>query len=233
VLSAKPGMHRWVWDLHLPPPAGSSGRGGGFFGSAGAWALPGQYTVRLIVDGTTYSQPLTVQMDPRLHVSAAELQQQFDISREAGESLSQVSQAAGQAQALRTRISRILAQPSMSSTAGEALKGLASKVDEVAGVVPAANPDDAGVALPSNDRSSLRYLQGVLQRILQSVNNGEAAPTQGALDGLRAAQQTLATTLSKWDQIKNTSLPQVNAVLKENSLPSLLLDAGRELRNAE
>ncbi|MEP6706237.1 MAG: hypothetical protein ABJC05_01890, partial [Pyrinomonadaceae bacterium] len=66
-LSAGVGMHRWVWDLRPTPPAprpGGAGGGGGF-GSRGSTVLPGIYTIRLVVSGRTYAQPITVKMDPR------------------------------------------------------------------------------------------------------------------------------------------------------------------------
>jgi photosystem II stability/assembly factor-like uncharacterized protein len=45
---------------------GRGGRGGGGGGRAGAPTLPpGQYTVRLTVDGKTYTQPVTIRPDPR------------------------------------------------------------------------------------------------------------------------------------------------------------------------
>jgi hypothetical protein len=48
------------------PAAGRGGRGGGGGGRGGAPMLPpGQYTVRLTVDGQTYTQPVTIKPDPR------------------------------------------------------------------------------------------------------------------------------------------------------------------------
>lgn len=66
-LPATAGMHRWIWDFRpTPPPRAAGGGGGGGFGRGGAtMALPGNYTVRLTVDGKTYSQPLVVKADPR------------------------------------------------------------------------------------------------------------------------------------------------------------------------
>jgi hypothetical protein len=43
-------------------------------------ALPGRYTVKLTVNGKTYSQPLTVKMDPRVKTPLADLQKQFDLA---------------------------------------------------------------------------------------------------------------------------------------------------------
>jgi photosystem II stability/assembly factor-like uncharacterized protein len=68
-LSAALGMHRWVWDLRPTPPAGTGGRAAAvtanFFGGRGPTVLPGTYTVKLTVNGKSYTQPLVVKMDPR------------------------------------------------------------------------------------------------------------------------------------------------------------------------
>ncbi len=69
-LPATPGMHRWIWDLRVPPAAGSTGRGvgggpGGGGGRGGALVSPATYTIRLTVGGKTYTQPLVVKPDPR------------------------------------------------------------------------------------------------------------------------------------------------------------------------
>ena len=61
------GMHRFVWDFRpTPPQGGRGGRGGGGGGRGGAPpSPPGSYTVKLTVNGTSYTQPLTVKPDPR------------------------------------------------------------------------------------------------------------------------------------------------------------------------
>ncbi len=78
-LPATIGMHRWVWDLRAAAPAGAGGGRGGRGGGGGAaggggggrcrgrggQAQLGTFTVRLTVDGKTYTQPLVVRADPR------------------------------------------------------------------------------------------------------------------------------------------------------------------------
>jgi len=52
----------------MPEPApavGRGGRGGGRGGRGGGGLAPGQYTVRLTVDGQTYTQPVALKPDPR------------------------------------------------------------------------------------------------------------------------------------------------------------------------
>ena len=48
----------------------------------GAWAPPGRYTVALTVDGQTWTQPLTVAPDPRVHLATDAYAQQFAFARQ-------------------------------------------------------------------------------------------------------------------------------------------------------
>jgi hypothetical protein len=69
-LSGAKGMHRWIWDLRPTPPPrtprqGAPGGGGGEEFGPRPTVLPGNYTVRLIVNGSTLTQRLVVKMDPR------------------------------------------------------------------------------------------------------------------------------------------------------------------------
>ena len=69
-VSATPGMHRFVWPLHYPAPAGVGGRRGGGGGGPfadGIWAPPGNYKVVLTVNGQKFTQPLSVVPDPRVN----------------------------------------------------------------------------------------------------------------------------------------------------------------------
>ena len=218
VLASDAGMHRWIWDLRYPAPAGGRGRGGmaAFFGGGGPWALPGQYTVRLTVDGKSYTQPLTVRMDPRLQVSMADLEKQLTTARQVESLSAKVSDALRQATSLRRAIAGLQSQPA--SDVKSALASFTRSMDEVAGVPPRLTPEDSGVAPPSNDISSLLYLNGELQRISQSVNGGQAAPTDGALKALADTQQKLSAALQKWEAVATTGLTQLNQVLQKNGI---------------
>ncbi|MEY2574742.1 MAG: hypothetical protein QOF80_229, partial [Verrucomicrobiota bacterium] len=87
-LAAAPGLHRFYWDLHLEPlkhvdpeyPMTAV-----FQKTAphptGPWVVPAEYSVVLTVGGKTFTQPLTVKMDPRLKILPADLAKQFDLSK--------------------------------------------------------------------------------------------------------------------------------------------------------
>jgi photosystem II stability/assembly factor-like uncharacterized protein len=70
-LAATAGLHRFVWDLRRAVAEnagrGRGGRGGGGGGGRGGAPLAGtgSYTVKLTVNGKSYTRPLTVRADPR------------------------------------------------------------------------------------------------------------------------------------------------------------------------
>jgi len=86
-LSREPGLHRFVWDLryeHIRVPNQQYGMNVALPQSApvepeGPMVLPGKYQVRLTADGQSSTQPLEVKMDPRVTVSADDLQRQFAL----------------------------------------------------------------------------------------------------------------------------------------------------------
>jgi len=80
-------MHRFVWDLRYERPKGvrqgypiSAIDGYTPAEPRGPIALPGDYLVRLTVDGQIHMRGLRVKMDPRVETSPSALQQQFELS---------------------------------------------------------------------------------------------------------------------------------------------------------
>ncbi len=71
-IDGAPGMHRAVWDLRVEPL--DAPHGVNFFGlTEGHLVAPGRYTVRLTAGGQTFSEPLTVRHDPRVHLTADQI----------------------------------------------------------------------------------------------------------------------------------------------------------------
>jgi len=101
-----PGLHRISWDLRANPPAGNGaargggrrgggeggGEGGGRGGAPrGAQVLPGVYLVKMVAGPTALEQKVTVQLDPELKVSTADLESQWQTL----EKISAMIRAAG------------------------------------------------------------------------------------------------------------------------------------------
>src|SRR4029077_10896663 len=72
-VSTKPGMHRFLWDMHYTPvpniepefPISATHRNTSPAATS-AWAPLGDYTITLTVVANTFGRPLTVAMDPRV-----------------------------------------------------------------------------------------------------------------------------------------------------------------------
>jgi len=86
ILSTNAGHHRFCWDmkyqpLNLPP---SYPIGANYMNTApeatAPWVMPGNYVVRLTVDGQSMEKEISVRMDPRVKTSRADLQMQHDLS---------------------------------------------------------------------------------------------------------------------------------------------------------
>jgi hypothetical protein len=89
-------MHRVTWDLHYEPLDASPDQPGQLGGpnlSIAAvghdtvqppttpWVNPGRFTVKLTVDGKSYTQPITVKPDPRVKTPALVMQQVYTLSK--------------------------------------------------------------------------------------------------------------------------------------------------------
>ncbi len=218
--SAKPGMHRFVWDLlypNAPIPTGFD-----LWAKSGLWAVPGQYTAKLIVDGKTYSQPLAVAMDPRVKVSLADLKEQFDVTRQIVGVRAQVSQALVDAQALQKRLERLQPEAENHPKLKSALDAIERRMPAVLGPVPPSNPDFSGEFGPSRDRASLRYLKGAFGKLEHAIESADAAPTPDALTAFHQNLKVMQSTMVLWLKIKTEDLAKLNAVLQRMNRPAVV-----------
>src|SRR6201999_4345520 len=104
------------WDLRFDPVTEDAGGRGGGGGSNGAvphrtyaainapWAPPGNYTVRLTVDGKSYTQPIVVKLDPRVKTPAVALTQLFALTRMLYDDAMAAHDAADQARGLTSKV---------------------------------------------------------------------------------------------------------------------------------
>ena len=105
-LSSKAGSHRFIWDLHYPPPATTSYSypisaivGDTPPDPMGPSVVPGTYTLRLTANGKSYTRALVIRIDPRVHMTAAELQLQYSTGVRMWETVNEASAALAEVRA--------------------------------------------------------------------------------------------------------------------------------------
>jgi photosystem II stability/assembly factor-like uncharacterized protein len=227
VLSAGPGMHRLVWDLHYAPPMvlhHSYPIAAIYRNTAraphGSWALPGTYYVKLTVNGQSVTQPLMLRMDPRIKTSLAGLTQQFDLSTQLTKYLSNDFTALGEVKGLRQQLKQSRANASGTVSAS---------IDKL---------DKQLLALESgSEGKSLSSLSGELAEVLNVIDGSDNAPTTQAIKAVGVVHEELEQQLNRWNTLKTQQLTALNLELKRAGLsevavlpvaPDEDLDAGEE-----
>ena len=212
-------MHRFLWDMHYPDVPGIEAE----YPIAaiphntapqptGPWALPGQYTVVLTANGKSYSQPLTIKMDPRVKTSLAGLQQQFKLSNDLYTQLLALSPAVEQATAARKQLKDL-----QSRASGEmlvAVNALDQKLQALVGGV--ARRPGAGAEPPTLGGLRTRFLTlfGVLQE-------ADVAPSTQAVAAVKELLAQLPPLMQRWQAIKAQDIPALNKQLKNANLSEL------------
>ena len=182
VLGTGPGMHRFVWDLHYPPPAALRHEypiAAVYHDTPreprGPWVLPGRYTVRLTVDGRTVTRGLSVTMDPRVAAAPRALDRQLALALRVVDALRRDSTALAALRGVRGALGRARGQ------AGAA--GLAAVLDSL---------DRQAAALESGD-AGLARLNGQLVELYGVIEGADAEPTAQAAAAVRDRLGVLAT----------------------------------------
>lgn len=231
-LSAAAGMHRFLWDVHLQPlPSPGGGRAGGLpisavpFNTVPApttpWANPGTYSVKLTVDGKTYTQPITVRQDPRVKTPAIAMQQVYTLSKA-------MYDAAVDAEAASAKVEQVLEEiaklgPQAPRPLAQALTAFGTKIQtSLAALGPAPGGRGGGRAALASPAGPVNPLAGVIASLTGVMNSLQAAdvqPTTNQLRAINAALQAYHQAMAQWSTLKAVDLPPLNAKLKAAGLP--------------
>jgi len=202
VLSAEPGMHRFVWDLRYPPPGVlntqypiSATPNNTPREPRGPWVVPGTYSVRLTVNGQIYSQPLTVRMDPRVKASSATLARQFTLSRGVYDDINRSRGVLDELRALRAGLRDIHARAT-----GETIAAIDS-LDRAAAALEGSGGGFGGGG-GGGGSPTLTGTIGNLGQLYDALQDADVQPTAQLVAAVQAAQREVPATLARWDPIR-------------------------------
>jgi len=225
VLSSRPGMRRFVWDLHYPPPDGmraeypmSAIYRNTPRGPLGPWVLPGNYTVNLVVEGRTYSRPLRVRMDPRVATSSGGLALQFAHSMSAYNGLNTLRPVLSRLGAIRSRI--VLLRSAVPRTPlGNSLDSLDLRLGALEGTGGGRRTlsPGAGPAVPT-----LKNVEARLRSLLDILQQTDAPPTAAAVEASEAVQKDLSDLRARWEELWKNEIRSLDETLRASHFPSLL-----------
>jgi photosystem II stability/assembly factor-like uncharacterized protein len=199
-VAASRGTHRFVWDLHYPPPKvlGHDYPISAIYGDTprfplGPAVLPGAYTVRLSVNGRSYSQPLTVKMDPRVRMSGSALVLQRDIGVRLNDAISRAFAALSEVRARRALL-KAQREGAKQKEVADSLVALDSALAVI---------ETGGT---SGEAASLVRLNEELATLLDTIEGADAEPTTQAVAGAAELEKSLRATLTRWSEFQRTRL---------------------------
>ena len=223
ILSAEAGMHRFIWDVHYPPPDALNRE---FPISAivhdtpqlplGPWAMPGKYMVRLTVDGKAYTQPLTVRMDPRIKTPEVGLRKQFEMEAGIVAGMNETFEALQQVRALR---------PQLTDRAGKVKGALADSLNaldkQLAELEGASQGSFFGLPPSGKRPENLSTLNQHFGQLLSVVDSADASPTTQASAVYLELEGALGKLLAQWKKEHDSDLPALNISLTKAHLEEL------------
>ena len=217
-LSTEAGMHRWVWDLHAPPPASmrhdypiaaiahDTPRG-----PLGPTALPGTYQVRLTVDGKSFTAPLTVKMDPRVKTSLSGLQKKAHAEARLASGMTETTEAILQANSINSQLGK-LTQSNDATRA--AVADFQKKLTTLVGA-------PGGFFSPPTSDVTLNRVNGQASTLYQQIWQVDAEPTSSQMTALDAAEHARDEVLKRWADFKSKAVPELNRRLRESHAPEV------------
>jgi photosystem II stability/assembly factor-like uncharacterized protein len=256
------GLNRFVWDLRYDPPqALNFSYYGGLLDyieytisdhalpadtpreqALGPLAVPGQYEVIFIGNGTVMKQPLTITLDPRVHVSQADLEAQLLAAKRIDSGLAASTQAFQSITNLRAaiadRLKTLGVKPEekpnadrISAAMGDDEKHEEKKDEKAAAASPEAKASIE--ALSELDKKAAAIVEGTfeapgvgpnnrdLARTSFFIQSGDAAPSQTAKAVLEESCSELNKNLAAWHDLDSQSVPATNTIISKSGLAAL------------
>ena len=235
-LPTAPGLNRTNWNLRYDSPAAFShtyeinaNPGQTPASPEGPLALPGVYTVTLIVNGKAYTQTVTVRNDPRSPASPNDLREQHALQMNVYHCAQEAWDAYHQISAVRSSIATLLATnpPEEVLTAARALdtKLAALGGTEGFGRRPGGGGGfpGAGVAAAAPTLRSFITLNSTADRQINTLDSGDMAPNEAIRKACTATCADLLKTQKAWDQLKTTDVGTFNTLLSKNNLKPIVI----------
>ena len=210
--SMAPGLNRVTWGLDYP--AATTFPGMILWGATtnGPAALPGQYQVRLTVDGRAQTQSLSIRRHPLRSATDADLKEQFDLAIQIRDKVSEANRAVIRIRALKQQVAERLSKapdPRL-KTAGEQLTAnLGAVEEEIYQVRNQSGQDPLNFPIKINNR---------IASLLRAVNSGDGKPIAAAAPIFKDLTAELKIQTDRLQQVIARDLATFNTEVRRSGL---------------
>jgi hypothetical protein len=194
-LSSRAGMHRFTWDMRFDPIDATSQSEGGavphrtYLVTTTPWAPPGAYTVRLVADGKTYTQPLTVVLDPRVKTPASAIAQVASLSREMYDG------------AVALRVAYVTARAKSDRLTSATDAALKAQIDSIAPPPTRGARPGFGQRQAPSGPPTLESVRAAMMAAAMAMQDADVAPTARQVDAVAKARAQYKDVLARWNAL--------------------------------
>jgi ferritin-like metal-binding protein YciE len=220
-LPAKAGLNRFAWDLKYPEASTFDGLilwGGG---TDGPVAVPGTYQAKLTAGSRTFTEPFEVRKDPRLEVTQADLQKQFELQMKIRDKLTETHDAVKRIRSVRDQLAS--AADRAKGTAGE--KAVAEAADALKKKLTVVEE----ALYQTKNKSSqdpLNYpirLNNKLAALASVVGSADAAPTEQSLAVYADLAAKIDKELASLKNALDQDVPAFVKLVKDQDVPAIVI----------
>jgi len=222
------GLNRFEWDLRYE----EARRVPGYYlweyggGARGPVAVPGQYQARLTVGGQSQTAPFELKLDPRVHVSQADLEQQLNLLLATRDELSRVYDTVNQIQDVRSQLAGLKRRLPENASA----KTIGSAADDLEKKLVAVREDLINLTISANE-DSLAYppqLDAKLAYLAMDAGTADSAPTEAEQREFEKLKRQSGELIGRWEDLQRRDLAAFQKLAAEGSLSTVVVPpAGR------
>jgi hypothetical protein len=166
------------------------------------WVAPGDYTVTLTVDGKTFTQPLTVAMDPRVKTSAADLEEQFDLSWRLYQLRLKLAPTGEKFDDIAERLTKLKARAAERPDITQKLEAFTQTLMKF------------GPPHPRQGAPPSLFVLESTTHLFDDIQGADAAPTAATRAAVADLETKVGPMMDEWRELLASDLPALNEQLK-------------------
>jgi len=213
------GLNRFVWDMRGEAPARVPGAVSWGGRPTGVLVAPGTYQIKLTVGGKPLTTSAEIQKDPRVNVSQADLEKQYELSTRIRDRVSAGHETVNQMRSVREQLEGLKKRLGADSGAKAVLdssEALKKKIDAVEEKViqPKSKSGEDPLNYPIQAADQLMALQG-------TVESADVAPTAQSYVVFDELNARLETQLAAWRDVQSKDLAALNELMKKSNVEAI------------
>ena len=227
VLTTKPGLNRFVWDLShdgaktIPAAKVDSG-----VPQRGPLVSPGTYTARLMINGSNDSKAFTasirVLMDPRVKMSQVEIEEQLKFALKVRDDITRLSETVIAMRSVRNQLTNrneLLKNHRKAEPLVKASRELITKLDQLEEKLH--NPK-AKVVYDILAMKGGAKLYSQMSQLYEWTKDSDGPITQGMREVYADQAKELERLLAEWNALRSGDLARLNSEARKLDIPHVL-----------